>query len=278
MDVAMTADTVMEEARLREVQRASWLKRMTLTLSSLITLGVPPRDPAVLMYHAVDDSGWRLSIPPHDFERQMAYIKKHRTPVPLSDVVAHARGEEALPAGAVAVTFDDGYEDMVTTVLPILQKYQIPATLFLTTDVSLSTSPYKLPRITWEGVRTLHASGLIAIESHGRTHPHLPRLTSEVIAEELSGAVHDIEEQLSIRSRYFAYPFGDRTELVEHAVETAGYEAAFSIREGFVRVGSDTRHIPRIQVDQTMTFGMFRARLTQALTVNRAIVDFFRSA
>jgi peptidoglycan/xylan/chitin deacetylase (PgdA/CDA1 family)/broad-specificity NMP kinase len=276
-DIGDTASKVMEAASHKKVQRASWLKQLTLAFASLITRGARSQDPAVLMYHAVDDSGWRLSISPQEFERQMAYIREHYTPVALSDVVAHARGEKILPAGAVAVTFDDGYADMATAVLPILQKHKIPATLFLTTDVSFSTSPYKLARITWEDIRTLHESGLVTIESHGRAHPHLPRLSEEKAGEELTGALHDIEERLGVRPRYFAYPFGDRTELIDQMILTAGYDAAFSIREGFVKAGSDVRHIPRIQVDRTMTFAMFRARLTRALIVNRAIVDFFRS-
>nr|HPM03821.1 polysaccharide deacetylase family protein [Candidatus Cloacimonadota bacterium] len=39
-----------------------------------------------------------------------------------------------LTPGSIALTFDDGYLDNLTNALPVLEKYKIPATIFITTN------------------------------------------------------------------------------------------------------------------------------------------------
>src|SRR3990167_6574045 len=86
---------------------------------------------AVLMYHSISDSGWFFAVSPKEFERQIRYIKEKANPVRLSDVVDFLDGKKELPLRAVAVTFDDGYRDFRENALPILQKYNVPAILFV---------------------------------------------------------------------------------------------------------------------------------------------------
>ncbi len=264
---------------LRPVATArSLFKHLGYLIAAALEGFAPSRegDAAVLMYHAVDTSGWRLSIPPHEFARQMKHLKRHRIVVSLADVVAHAKGEKRLPERSVAVTFDDGYADLVPTVLPVITRYRIPVTVFLTTDLTEQTNSKQIPRITWDDVRLLRASGWVTIESHGKTHPHLPALSVEEVRAQLVDAKKDIERETSTTPSYFAYPYGDRSPEVEEEVKAAGYEAAFSITEGFVRKGSELLHLPRIQVDATMSPLLYRLRLTPALTRNRRIVGTLR--
>lgn len=255
--------------------RAPHMKRAVLFLCVLLSTFLPRRGAAVLMYHAVDHSGWKLSIPPLRFAAQMRYLARRHSVVPLSDVILHSKGEKQLPDRAVAITFDDGYHDLVMHVLPILRTYNIPATLFLTTDLTVQTAPLPLPRITEEDLAILRESGLVSIESHGTTHPHLSRLSEQEARKEMKDARQELKKK-GFSGEYFAYPFGDRAPFVENAVREVGHVAAFSITEGFVYPGDDIMRLKRIQVDATMLPWMFRARLTSALTLNRVIVDFFR--
>ena len=91
----------------------------------------------ILMYHSVERSAWKYGVAPEDFAEQIEFLAKHRHVVPLSEVVACVKGEKDLWDGSVALTFDDGYKDLMTEVLPLLKKYQMPATVFLTTDLSV---------------------------------------------------------------------------------------------------------------------------------------------
>ena len=90
---------------------------------------------AILLYHRVgaripDTHG--LCVATDDFRAHMQILAERYRPLPLPELVQRARS--SLPAGSVAVTFDDGYLEMLTDVSPILLEYGIPATFFVTTD------------------------------------------------------------------------------------------------------------------------------------------------
>jgi peptidoglycan/xylan/chitin deacetylase (PgdA/CDA1 family) len=93
----------------------------------------------VLMYHSVADDDVADCIdppnrlPPALFERQMAYLARHRNVVPLTAAIEAVAAGRQLRAGTVCITFDDGYLDNLTVAAPILAKYRLPATLFLAT-------------------------------------------------------------------------------------------------------------------------------------------------
>ena len=82
-----------------------------------------------LLYHRVnreEDPMYHLTVSPEHFAEQMRYIKEHYLCVRFED----AWEETVEPA--VAVTFDDGYADNCTCALPVLERYQVPATVFVT--------------------------------------------------------------------------------------------------------------------------------------------------
>lgn len=100
--------------------------------------------PAILMYHRVlscTHDIWDLCVSPEIFNRQMAYLRSHRSPMPMHELVQRLR-EKTLPADAVAVTFDDGYLDNLVNAKPILMRHKVPATVFVATGFTNSTSPF----------------------------------------------------------------------------------------------------------------------------------------
>jgi len=88
----------------------------------------------VLLYHRVENlirDPFRLAVHPHRFEDQLKYLKKKYNIVSLQDMVRRlSRGLSI--ANQVAITFDDGYADNFYCALPILEKYSVPATFFIT--------------------------------------------------------------------------------------------------------------------------------------------------
>ncbi|PID43534.1 MAG: hypothetical protein CSB48_05580 [Proteobacteria bacterium] len=90
----------------------------------------------ILIYHQIlPERDFMRSFEPtaDEFEGQMAAIKRHMTPVSLKEGIGGLQ-DGSLPKDAIAVTFDDGYENNYTVALPILQKHQIPATFFIASD------------------------------------------------------------------------------------------------------------------------------------------------
>ena len=67
------------------------------------------------------------------FERQLRWIRRYCNPLPLSQAVERLRAG-SLPARAVSLTFDDGYENNLSIAAPLLKQYGIPATVFIAVD------------------------------------------------------------------------------------------------------------------------------------------------
>src|SRR5437867_963366 len=72
-------------------------------------------------------------LPVEAFARQVQFLARHYNLAGLADLIQKLDNGEAIPKNAVVLTFDDGYRDNFELAFPILQKYQIPATIFLTT-------------------------------------------------------------------------------------------------------------------------------------------------
>jgi peptidoglycan/xylan/chitin deacetylase (PgdA/CDA1 family)/glycosyltransferase involved in cell wall biosynthesis len=93
--------------------------------------------PAILMYHRIAEERfdpWSLAVSPANFDDQLQWISRNRTPLPLDEFVELNR-EGKLPRNAIAVTFDDGYACNFQTALPSLQRFGIPATIFISPDL-----------------------------------------------------------------------------------------------------------------------------------------------
>jgi peptidoglycan/xylan/chitin deacetylase (PgdA/CDA1 family) len=94
--------------------------------------------------------------------------------VPLETLLESPR--ESLPPRAVALTFDDGYLDSLSTVAPLLQRYEVPATFFLTSRWLDEPGEY-----WWDLLERAAASGEPAGHLHARlVHATLDQRDSEV--------------------------------------------------------------------------------------------------
>lgn len=68
------------------------------------------------------------------FEAMVAFLARRYLVLGMDDLVARLESGTACTRDAVVVTFDDGYEDNLRLGLPVLERYQVPATFFLSTD------------------------------------------------------------------------------------------------------------------------------------------------
>jgi peptidoglycan/xylan/chitin deacetylase (PgdA/CDA1 family) len=93
------------------------------------------KEGVVLLYHRVggtDPDPHRLNVPTDAFATQMEWLSRTCAVVSIGEMVEGAR-RGSLPSRAVAVTFDDGYLDTLVVAAPILERFKLPATCFVTT-------------------------------------------------------------------------------------------------------------------------------------------------
>lgn len=65
-----------------------------------------------------------------DFDMQLKYLVRNFKVLPLFEAVSRLR-DGTLPARAACITFDDGYADNEEIALPLLKKFDLPATFFI---------------------------------------------------------------------------------------------------------------------------------------------------
>ena len=88
----------------------------------------------ILMYHRVssqvDLDPWKLVVTPQHFAEHMEVIRRYTRPMPLQTLNQQVQAGKRMPK-AVVVTFDDGYADNLLYARPILERQEIPATVFI---------------------------------------------------------------------------------------------------------------------------------------------------
>jgi len=120
-----------------------WVKRV-LTASHAMSLAARFAPPAalILAYHSIHDHPGRYADTIginniHEtsiFKKHMELVARNFRPVTLEEILLFLEGKESLPPRAVAVTFDDGYQDNLEFAAPVLAHYGIRGAFFVTVD------------------------------------------------------------------------------------------------------------------------------------------------
>jgi len=108
---------------------------------------------AVLAYHAIEDRT--------RFARHIAYLRRVRHPVSLSDVLDHLDGGRALPSRPALVTFDDGHPSVLDVALPVLTSQGVAGVAFVVSGRIGTTEPF-----WWDEVEALVGAGGV-VRSYG---------------------------------------------------------------------------------------------------------------
>ncbi len=88
---------------------------------------------AILCYHRIGSGGVPLysGLPTAAFEAQIRFLRRRYRIVSIDELYSSLRNPASVEQ-TVTITFDDGYRDLYTQAFPILQKYKVPATIYLT--------------------------------------------------------------------------------------------------------------------------------------------------
>ena len=87
----------------------------------------------ILMYHRVIETSsdpWNLCVSPKHFTEHLKILQQNYRVLSLHDLLSSLKNAR-LPKRGVVLTFDDGYADNLWYAKPLLEKYEVPATVFV---------------------------------------------------------------------------------------------------------------------------------------------------
>jgi peptidoglycan/xylan/chitin deacetylase (PgdA/CDA1 family) len=273
-------------------------------LSRLFTADSGHRSACIFYYHRIANIGFVDSqvddwnVTPKQFARQIATLSGFAEIVPLMELSQRLN----MPAGndtkpLVCLTFDDGYANFHSQVLPVLKRYNAPATAFVVTGSVDTHEPMSfdhwaqrnLGRVdssTWRPLAWLEleacvATGLVTIGAHSHRHLRGSQCTPERIADEAEESRDVLRSRLGVaHSLQYAYPYGN-TKLGDvsseyiNAVKNAGYQLAVTTDLGLVEDKSDPFRLPRLEAHMLDSPRVMKAKVMGALTPYR-VTDHFR--
>ena len=144
---------------------------------------------AVLVYHGLRDSDHttpgtseELHVRRSVFESHMRVLRTVANPISLDDWHSSRTAGCSLPPRAVLVTFDDGYRSVREHAIPVLERYDVPATVFACTGPAITN------RLLWHDALERRGRGAAVEAAKALPYEHWRRLISET---GLAAAPHD---------------------------------------------------------------------------------------
>lgn len=219
------------------------------------TAGLP-----ICMYHYVYDE----NNPPEDLQKRYGnYISVAALSEELKwlneqgyyypswqEVRDYIDGKLVLPEKSIVLCFDDGAKSFLENGIPVLEKYEVPATCFMITssDGKGKISEYKSDYVSYEShSHNMHRGG--GNIGHGGIFP--------VISEK--DGLSDLKESIDIcgSGDAFAYPFGDYNERCVGMVEKSGFLCAVTTEYGKAKPGDDPLLLPRVRMTNGQSLKAF---------------------
>ena len=228
----------------------------------------------ILLYHRIansEDDFWNLCVSPVHFEEQIRWITEHYPVYRFADDFGTIREP------AVVVTFDDGYRDNLEHALPILEKYNVPATFFISTGSigggywwdrlyagmngedkeailekrNMLRKMEEKKRNEWlakypevdlamnlHELQCLAAHPLTDIGAHTVSHPSLSDLSEDAQRYEIRDSVQILEEIAGHEITSFSYPMGYYNNTTLSILENRGIKKSATVRGGLSGTGN----------------------------------------
>lgn len=220
----------------------------------------------ILLYHRISDDSDPLSLKPARFRRQMEYLADNGYRVLDAVTALDLLFADELEPLTVAITFDDGFRDIVDNAANVLGELGFSATVFVATDVvagnaQYSWAPSQATMLTWDEICRYDTAGVLRFEPHSKTHPDLRYLDDAGTMDEIHGSKVELERRLERDTHAFCYPGGFVNQREHDMVRDAGFRYALTCEPGLNTDSTDRFYLHRVQIDKTDGVRQFGAKL-----------------
>ncbi|QYK01513.1 polysaccharide deacetylase family protein [Shewanella psychrotolerans] len=207
----------------------------------------------ILQYHHVsEDTPSVTSVTPAQFRQQMAFLSDNGFKVkPLSEVVESIKQGQDLADKTVAITFDDGYQNIADNAHPILKEYGFPYAIFIA--VEPIEQKYR-DVMSWDTLNRLSREGA-ELANHSWGHEHLIRHDINETQDEWLTRIEDnllsTEAEILAKTgqhlKMLAYPYGEYNLQLEALLKRHGF-VGFGQQSGAAGKYSSLTALPRFPV------------------------------
>jgi peptidoglycan/xylan/chitin deacetylase (PgdA/CDA1 family) len=222
------------------------------------------------MYHSVEPyetDPYLVTVHPRRFDEQLRWLhRRGLRGVSMAELLA------AREPGTVGLTFDDGYTNFLTNVLPTLARYGFTATVFVIAGALGGYNAWDEPGprkalMTAADVRLAADAGM-EIGSHSLHHVRLPEVSDAQLRDEVVASREQLTALIERPVAGFCYPYGAVGGREVQAVRDAGYEYACAVGSSAL----NGRHaLPRAFVgDRDGSVRLFAKVTRHKLTAGRA--------
>jgi len=252
---------------------------------------------SILLFHELNISA---------AEKTFSYLSKNYNIIDLNDFIQNRNNQTKIPKKALIITFDDGHISNYQ-LISVFQKYKIPVTIFLCTEIinsnrhfwfrykdiyklkidDLKIIPNKkrlalLNEIGFDQEmefeypqalqkeQILEMSESINMQSHTMFHPCLPKCTDSEAKYEIAMSKEKLEKDYSFRINAFAYPNGDYSDREIQLLKETGYSCGVTVDSGFNTLKTDLFRLKRLSVNDT-------SDLNELIVKSSGLWAFFKS-
>lgn len=235
----------------------------------------------VLMYHGTSPSGQRpssrYSTTASRFLEQIDLISTSGWCTGLMSELSS--GTEA-STSKLYITFDDGFADNFAGAFVPMVERGLKGTWYIVAGEGKNQADWlknqKVALMSQAQIKELSDAGM-EIGSHSESHPHLEKLDSESLEQELSGSKKRLEDLLGRPVNSFAYPFGTFNNTVLDAVEKTGFKTACTTRPGFYNHKESPFEIRRVTIYEEDSLETFARKLVFAANdvSNKEVLSYY---
>ena len=230
--------------------------------SSAIMCRIAPKPVPVLMYHRVPastiSSRHKTFVTAKNFEKQLKFFAlRGLQTITFQDYLDFSMGNRPaaeFPRKPLIITFDDGYLDNFTNMLPLARRYGFKGVLFLLGDSNIESNFWDQAENRDDNLlmnreqRKAFADSGWEIGAHTLSHPDLTKLDDADARLEILVSRQMLEEELVTKVVTFAYPFGNYSDRVKEMVKDCGFSYGIATDSGGITIEDDHFAVFRVNM------------------------------
>jgi len=207
----------------------------------------------ILTYHSIEDMASPLCVDPALFGAHLDEIASAGARCLTIRQLAEELRAGGSDAGAVAITFDDGFASVAESAVPLLLDRGLTATVFCVAGHLGGLNDWPSGRSGGLRSQLASASAMsdlakagIEIGSHGMRHDPLKGAGAQRMRREVVDSKERLEAALGTQVSSFSYPYGALPERGTRELVEQTYTAACTTKLGRVPRGADPLALPRV--------------------------------